>query len=81
MSIKQADPVLTFLNAVTPRVGPANAIGLLKDVQLAAVIDILKSKLGVSQETIDKTVEAHMKKTAQDVVKSTPVPSPIQRLQ
>ena len=76
--MQNQDVILTFLNAVTPRVGPVNAVGLIKDTHIGAVLDLLK-ELGVSQEKIDATIERYLKQTAQNVM-NTPVPSPIQKL-
>jgi len=72
------DPeVISFLNAMTPRVGPVNAIGLLKDAQLNAFREILVNVLKVPADVVEQTVKRHLKQTAQGILQA-PVPSPIQ---
>ncbi|MCR4276380.1 MAG: hypothetical protein NUV90_03280 [Candidatus Parcubacteria bacterium] len=68
--------VIEFMSSIAMRLGPANAIGLLKDAQLTALRRILVEELGVSDEKIEKIMEREMKKTAQNVIKTTSVPSP-----
>ncbi len=75
---KRPEAILAFLNSVTPRIGPANALGLAKDAHMNAIFEMLKG-LGVSSNTIDTAIERHLKQTAQNVLQ-TPVLSPIQKL-
>lgn len=70
------DPMLLFLQAVTPRVGPVNAVGLAKDAHLSAFVELFK-ELGLSQQKITEVIERHLKKTAQDIL-NVPTPSPFQ---
>lgn len=72
------DKVLVFLQQVTPRVGPANAMGLLKDTHLQAFRKLFV-ELGMTEKHIEEVVESCMNETAQNILKM-PVPSPIQRV-
>lgn len=63
------------MNAITPRVGPLNAVNLLKDVQLGAFRELFK-ELGLSEEKITEVIDRHLQKTAQNVL-NAPTPSPI----
>lgn len=76
--MKEQQQITVFLNAVTPRVGPVNAIALLKDVRTNAILDVLK-ELGASQESIDNAMEKRIQETAQNIQKM-PMPSPYQRV-
>ena len=71
------DPVLEFLNTVTPRVGPANAVGLLKDAHFSAFKQLFV-EAGLKSERVDEVVHLHLTQTAQNILKNVPVPSPIQ---
>lgn len=73
----EKDNYAVFLNTLTPRVGPANAMNLMKDVQLGAYKDLF-IKLGVSKEEIEEVINKHLKEIAQKVLSSVPVPSPFQ---
>ena len=66
------------MNAVTPRVGPANAIGLMKDANLAAFRQLF-IELGISEAHVEEVIKTHLTKTAQNILKM-PMPSPIQKL-
>jgi hypothetical protein len=76
--MNKPDSILTFLNAVTPRVGPVNAVNLIKDAHLGAFRELFK-ELGLSDKKITEVIDRHLQQTAQNVLK-TPTPSPIQKL-
>ncbi len=73
----QPDFIPEFLNKVSPRIGPVNAIGLLRDAQLT-VFRQLFNELGITNERMNEAVKSHLMKTAQDIL-NMPVPSPIAR--
>jgi hypothetical protein len=71
--------VAEFINSVAQRIGPANAIGLLKDAQINALRKVLVNELGVADEKIEKEMQHQLKETAQNIIKMS-VPSPLQFL-
>jgi len=78
MSSTKPDHVLAFLNTVTPRLGPANAINLLKDAHIVAFRELFETA-GVPKQKVDETIERHIQQMAQNVLK-TPTPSPFSKL-
>ncbi len=74
--VTKPDPVLVFLNEVTPRVGPANAVSLARDAHSSAYLALFK-KLGLSEEDIATEINTQLAKMAQNI-KMMPTPSPIQ---
>ena len=71
------DSNLEFLQAVTSRVGPVNAVGLMKDATINAFRQLF-SEIGIPKERVDKVINHHLQKTAQTVM-SMPSPSPYPR--
>ncbi len=71
------DTTLEFLNKVTPRIGPANAINLLKDAHLTAFRQLFV-EAGVSEKRVQEIIDGALQKTAQNILEM-PVPSPFVR--
>lgn len=78
MNSSKEDKILVFLQQVSPRIGPANAVNMLKDVHLQAYRQLF-IELGVSEAHITEVIDAQLSKMAQNILKM-PVPSPIQKL-
>ncbi len=66
-----------FLNTVSSRVGPVNAMNLLKDARSNAFVEMFK-KLGLSENEINEITNRHLQQISQNIVKTVPVVSPIQ---
>ena len=77
INMQKEDKVLTFLQKTSPRIGPVNAMNMLKDAQLAAFRQLF-TELGLTESHIDEIFESHLTKMAQNIM-NMPVPSPIQR--
>ena len=71
------DTNLTFLNAITPRVGPGNAISLMRDSYVSAFMELILD-LGITKDKADSVVKKHLEKTVQNVNLQVPVRSPFQ---
>lgn len=76
--MKTEDQILVFLNKVTPRIGPVNAINLLRDTRANALQEMIQ-KLGMPIEQIEEINNRHMNQQADNIVKNVPVVSPIQK--
>lgn len=72
----QQDPILTFLQQVTPKVGPANAVSMIRDAQLEAFRKLFL-EMGITEAHINEVVNASLVKVANDILKM-PVASPVQ---
>lgn len=73
---KNTSADVEFLNMITPRVGPANALSILKDAKNNAFIEMFK-ELGLTESKINEIMDKHLTKIAQKV-QNLPVRSPIQ---
>ena len=66
-----------FLEKVSSRIGPANAINLLKDARINAMLEMFKD-LGLSDQKINEITNRHLQQVSDDIVTKVPVLSPIQ---
>ena len=73
----EKESVDLFLNKVSSRIGPANAIGLLQDARLNALYEMVR-KLGLSEEDIKAINDKHLEQVSSDIISKVPILSPIQ---
>jgi hypothetical protein len=64
-----------FLNKISPKIGPKNALDLARDSRIKSLERVLIEKCGIVQADIDSAVEKELEALAENIERMPPISS------